>query len=173
MPIIRRCVPDYLCIATVLAPWGTQGELKVRIETDFPDRFSRLTRVYLGAEHLPFDFEGFRQLEGYGLLKLRGCDDRTSAERLRDMEVQIPLVEAMPLGPGEYYVYQIEGLAVWTEDGEPLGIIEEVLFTASNHVYVTQGPHGEVLIPALEGVVREVDLESGCMVVRLPPGLLD
>jgi 16S rRNA processing protein RimM len=89
------------------------------------------------------------------------------------MDVQIPLQEAMPLGPGEYYEHQILGLAVWTEDGDPLGAIEEVLLTGSNAVYVTHGPRGEVLIPALEDVVREVDLEAGRMIVRLPPGLLD
>lgn len=170
---VRRRIPEYLTIATVLAPRGIRGELKVRIETDFPERFALLTRVYLGPEHRPFDFEGFRQYKGHGLLKLKGCDDRTAAEGLRGMEVQIPLQEAMPLGPGEYYEYQIEGLAVWTEDGEHLGVVEEVLFTGSNAVYVTHGPRGEVLIPALKDVVLEVDLEAGRMVVRLPPGLLD
>jgi len=170
---VRRRVPEYLTIATVLAPRGLRGELKVRIETDFPERFARLTRVYLGPEHLPFDFEGFRQYRGHGLLKLKGCDDRTAAEELRGMDVQIPLEEAVPLGSGEYYVHQIEGLAVYTEDGAPLGVIEEVLFTGSNAVYVTHGPRGEVLIPALKDVVLEVDLEAGRMIVRLPPGLLD
>jgi 16S rRNA processing protein RimM len=170
---VRRRVPEYLTIATVLAPRGLRGELKVRIETDFPERFARLTRVYLGPEHLSFDFEGFRQYKGHGLLKLKGCDDRTAAEELRGMEVQIPLEEAVPLGSGEYYVHQIEGLAVYTEDGAPVGVIEEVLFTGSNAVYVTQGPLGEVLIPALRDVVLEVDLEGGRMIVRLPPGLVD
>jgi len=171
--VIRRHVPEYLTIATVLAPWGTRGELRVRIETDFPDHLVRLNRVYLGTEHQPFDFEGFRQHKGYGLLKLKGCDDLATAEKLRDMEVQIPLAEAMPLEPGKYYVYQIEGLAVYTEEGELLGIIEEVLFTGSNQVYVIQGPRGEVLIPALRDVVLEVNQEDRRMIVRLPLGLLD
>ena len=170
---VRRPVPEYLTIAVVLAPWGKEGEVKARIETDFPHRFTLLKRVYLGPELLPFELEGFRQHKGHVLLKLKGCDDRSAAAKLRGMAVQIPLAEAMPLGPDEYYVYQIEGLAVWTESGEPLGIIEEVLFTGSNEVYVTHGPRGEVLIPALKDVVLEVDLEAGRMIVRLPPGLLD
>jgi len=170
---VRRRVPEYLTIATVLAPWGVQGEVKVRIETDFPARFALLRRVYLGPEHQLFDLEGFRPHKRHGLLRLKGCDDRIAAQKLRGMAVEIPLAEAMPLGSDEYYVYQIEGLSVWTEDGDPLGIIEEVLFTGSNEVYVTRGPRGEVLIPALEDVVLEVDVEGGRMVVRLPPGLLD
>jgi 16S rRNA processing protein RimM len=170
---VRRRIPEYLTIATVLRPRGIRGELKVRIETNFPGRFARLTRVYLGPEYRPFDFESFRPHKGHGLLKLKGCDDRNAAERLRGMDVQIPLQEAMPLGPEEYYEHQIVGLTVWTEDDDPLGVIEEVLLTGSNAVYVTHGPRGEVLIPALKDVVLEVDLEAGRMIVRLPPGLLD
>ncbi len=169
---VRRRVPEYLTIATVLAPWGLKGELKVRIETDFPERFARLTRIYLGPEHEPFEFEGYRQHSGHGLLKLKGCDTRNAVEGLRGMEVQIPLDEAIPLPPGQYYVYQIEGLTVCTEAGEPLGTVKEVLFTGSNAVYLTHGPRGEVLIPALKDVVLEVDLEAGRIIVRLPPGLL-
>lgn len=171
--VVRRCVPEYLAIATVLAPHGVGGELKVRIETDFPERFALLTRVYLGPEHLPYDFEGFRLHAAHGLLKLKGCDDRTAAEKLRGMDVWIPLGEAMPLKPGEYYEYQILGLEVSTPGGEPLGVIRDVLYTGSNAVYVTQGPRGEVLIPVLKEVVLEVDLEGGRMVVQLPPGLLE
>jgi len=170
----RRSTPEYLAIATVLAPWGLRGDVKVLIETDFPDRFALLTRVYLGPKHRPYDLERFR-LHGKGcaLLKLRNCDDRDAAEPLRGMAVQIPLAEAMPLEPGEYYVHQIEGLTVWTEEGDSLGTVSEVVFTGSNQVYVTRGPRGQVLIPALKDVVLKVDLEAGRMIVRLPPGLLD
>jgi 16S rRNA processing protein RimM len=162
-----------LTIATVLAPFGIRGELKVRIETDYPQRFAHLARVFLGPEREPFEFEGFRMHQRFGLLKLKGCNSRTEAERLRDWEVCVPTEEAMPLPPGRYYTYQIEGLAVYTEDGEHLGNVEEVLFTGSNAVHVVQGPRGEVLIPALKDVVLEVNAEAGRMVVRLPPGLLD
>ncbi len=170
---VRRRVPEYLSIATVLAPHGVRGELKVRIETDFPERFQLLRRVYLGAELLPYDFEGFRPHQRSGLLKLKGCDDRNAAEKLRGLEVQIPIAEAMPLGPGQHYVYELLGLSVQAEDGEPLGILEEVLFTGSNAVYVARGARGEVLIPVLKDVVLSVDLEKERIVVRLPPGLLD
>jgi 16S rRNA processing protein RimM len=170
---VRRGVPQYLTIATVLAPFGIRGELKVRIETDFPERFAQLRRVYLGPNHKPFEFEGFRMHRAVGLLKLKGCDSRTEAEKLRDCEVQIPTEEAVPLPPGRFYTYQVEGLAVHTEEGEYLGIVEEVLFTGSNAVYVAQGPRGEVLIPVLKEVVLEVDVEAGRMMVRLPPGLVD
>ncbi len=170
---VRRRIPQYLTIATVLAPFGLRGELKVRIETDFPERFAQLARVYLGPNHEPFTFEAFRMHKSFGLLKLKACDSRDEADRLRGWEVQIPLQEAMPLPPGQYYTYQIEGLAVYTEEDEYLGTVEEVLATGSNAVHVVQGPLGEVLIPALADVILQVDLEAERMIVRLPPGLLD
>jgi 16S rRNA processing protein RimM len=170
---VRRRLAEYLTIGTVLRPHGVRGELKVRVETDFPERFALLSHVYLGPKHLPFELQSFRSLPKYGLLKLKGMDDRTAAEALNGMDVQIPVGEAMPLGPGEYYEYEIVGLEVWSVDGERLGVIEEVLLTGSNPVYVTLGPHGEILIPSLPDVVLEVNLESGRMTVRLPLGLLD
>jgi 16S rRNA processing protein RimM len=162
-----------MTIATVLRPHGVRGELKVRLETDFPERFAALSRVYLGPQYLPFELEGFRNLPQYGLLKLKGLDDRMAAQAVSGMDVQIPIDEAMPLGPGEYYEYQVLGLEVWSADGERLGVIEEVLCTGSNSVYVTQGPGGEIVIPNLPDVVLEVDLNGRRMTVRLPPGLLD
>jgi len=170
---LRHRVPEYLTIATVLAPWGVRGELKVRLETDFPERFSGLSRVILGEQHAIHELEGFRLHKSMGLLKLRGCDDRDKAEVFRGLEVQVPIAEAVPLPTGEYYEYQIQGLRVRTEDGEALGVVQEVLHTGSNAVLVTEGSRGEVLIPMLPHVVLEVDLEAGRMIVRLPPGLLD
>jgi 16S rRNA processing protein RimM len=170
---VRRPVPEYLTIATVLAPWGVRGELKVRIETDFPERFERLTRVYLGPEHLPFEFRGLRPHQTHGLLKLQGIDNPEDAGELRGMDVQVPVSEAVPLPQGHYYVYQIEGLAVWTVEGEFLGTVHEVLFPGANAIYLTRGPRGEVLIPKIEGVVQQVDLDAGRITVRLPRGLLD
>jgi 16S rRNA processing protein RimM len=86
--------------------------------------------------------------------------------------VQIPIEEAMPLGEDEYYVYQIVGLDVWTAEGEYLGRISEVLFTGANDVYVVQGEKGEILIPAIEDVVLEVDLDGGRLTVELMEGLI-
>ena len=142
------------------------------LETDFPERFKRLKRVYLGEKVTPFVLEGSRLHKGNALLKLGGCDDRDAAEKLRGQLVQIPIEEAMPLGDDEYYVYQIVDLDVWTAEGEYLGRISEVLFTGANDVYVVQGEKGEILIPAVEDVVLEVDLDGGRLTVQLMEGLI-
>jgi 16S rRNA processing protein RimM len=106
------------------------------------------------------------------LLKLAGCDDRNEAELLRDMLVQIPVEEAVPLENGEYYDFQIVGVKVETDNGEWLGQVTEVLETGANDVYLVRGPRGEVLLPAITDVVRELDMEARRMVVHLLPGML-
>lgn len=171
-PRAGRARPRYLVIGRVLRPWGTQGEVKVEIMTDFPDRFSLLRKVYLGPKAVPFNLERFRLHQGAALLKLEGCYDRTTAEKLCGQLVQIPLEEAMPLEEGEYYEHQIVGLAVWTVRGQYLGTVDEVIFTAANEVYVVRGEGREILIPAIEGVVLEIDLAQGRLIVELMDGLI-
>lgn len=142
------------------------------IETDFPQRFQRLKRVYLGEKAISFVLERSRLHKGHALLKLGGCDDRDAAEELRGQLVQIPIEEAMPLDEDEYYVYQIVGLDVWSTEGEHLGKVSEILFTGANDVYVVQREKGEILIPAVEDVVLEVDLAGGRLTVELMEGLI-
>lgn len=163
--------PEYLIIGRILAPRGLRGEVKVEILTDFPDRFALLDTVYLGEEHTPYTLEQVRRQKQLVLLKFAGLDTREAVEELRGLYVQIPIAQAMPLGPGEYYEHQILGLEVWTEQGRFLGRISEILVTGSNDVYVVSDGGKELLLPALRDVVREVDLGQGRMLVRLLEGL--
>lgn len=164
--------PRYLVIGRVLAPWGVRGEVKIAVLTDWPERFALLKRIYLGKELRPYLLERFRLHKDKAILKLGGCDSREAVERLRGQFVQVPVEEAMPLGEDEYYEYQIVGLSVWTREGEYLGQVREVLYTGANDVYVVRGEGREVLIPAIEDVVLEVNLEEGRIIVELMEGLI-
>jgi len=88
--------------------------------------------------------------------------------------VEIPVEDAVPLEEGEYYHFQLVGMHVTTEDGETLGDIVDV-FTApgANDVYVIHGSRGEILIPAIEDVVIDLNVAAGRVVIRPLPGLLD
>jgi 16S rRNA processing protein RimM len=157
---------------------GVRGELKVQILTVDARRFGLLEQVFIGLEDeepVAWLLEGYRLHMGRVLLKLRGCDDRTAAAAMRGYLVQVPREEAIPLEEGEYFEHQILGLEVWTAAGELLGEVVDILYTAANEVYVVQGPNlgrRELLIPAIEDVVLEVDLEAGRLVVELLEGLL-
>jgi len=173
----RTPEPRYLAVGRVLRPHGLRGELRVEIITDYPERLRQHVFFYLASPDSPevvrrYPVEGVRQHKGALLLKLGGCDDRDAAEGLRGMLVQVPLEDAVPLEEGEYYHFQLMGLRVETEDGQWLGQLVEVLSTGANDVYIVRGPRGELLLPAVDDVVRELDLASKRMVVRLMRGML-
>jgi 16S rRNA processing protein RimM len=142
--------------------------------TDFPERFDTIKVVYLGgalkAER--WQVTATRWHKDRVLLTLQGCEDRTSAERLRGLLVQIPIEEAMPLPEDEYYPHELIGLDVVTVEGEELGRISEVLFTNANDVYVVIGPRGQILLPAIADVIDRIDLDAGQMLVTLMEGLV-
>jgi 16S rRNA processing protein RimM len=121
---------------------------------------------------VPFTLDGVRLHKGAALLKLKGCHNRAAVEGLRGQLVLIPIEEAVPLEQDEYYAHQIVGLAVWTASGEYLGTVDEVISTGSNDVYVVQGEGQEILIPAIEDVVLEINLAQGRLLVELLEGLI-
>ena len=169
--------PRYLSVGQVLRPHGVRGELRVGIITDYPELLGQHAYFYLAHPDSPdathrYVVEGIRLHKKSLLLKLEGCDDRTAAEGLRGMLVQIPVEDAVPLEEGEYYHFQLVGVRVETESGEWLGQVVQVIKTGANDVYIVRGPRGEVLLPAIDDVVLDLDLESKRMMVHLLPGLL-
>jgi 16S rRNA processing protein RimM len=173
------CIPEprYVVVGRILRPHGIRGELRVGVITDYPERLGQQACFYLAPPDSPEEVQRYpvERLRWHGdalLLKLGGCDDRNAADELRGMLVQIPIEAAVPLEEGEYYHFQLVGVRVETESGEWLGQVVEVLATGANDVYVVRGPWGEVLLPAVDDVVCELDLELRRMVVHLLPGML-
>ena len=161
---------EFLVVGHVLSPWGGGGEVKIQVLTDFPDRFEPGRQVYFDGH--PLTIEGNRSHKGYFILKLNTIGDIEAASQLSGQDLEIPLSEAHPLPEGEYYRFQILGLEVFSNTGESVGRITDILPTGSNDVYVVPGPQGEVLIPATEDVVKSIDLENGRMVIEVIDGLL-
>lgn len=162
--------PERLIIGTVVGAFGVRGELKVQIETDFPERFETLERVFLCGQE--YRAERSRLHQGMALLKLCGVDDANRAEALRDCTVEVALADAVSLDENRYFLYQIEGLQVETVEGEALGTISEILQTGANDVYVVARPDGtEILLPAIKQVIKQIDLERGKLIVALLEGL--
>lgn len=155
-------------VGRVLTPHGVRGEIKVEPATDFPERFAPGSRLWLDGR--PYVVERSRAQGASLIVKLLGVDSRNDAEVLRAKR----LYAAEPFrieAEGLYYVHDIIGLRVETESGEALGEVEEVLATGSNDVYVVRGERGELLLPALDDVVKRVDTESRRMIVEVPPGI--
>jgi len=161
-----------VAIGRIVSPFGNKGELKVLPLTDFPERFLSMKRVRLslpdGTERTA-SVAGTRWHKAFLLLKIEGCDTISDAEALRDAHIVVSSEERVSLPQDSYYVDDIVGLRVLTEDGRDVGVIREVLQGPANDVYDT----GRHLIPALKQVVVKVDLEAGVMVIRPMPGMLE
>jgi len=159
-----------------VAPFGLAGELKVRLETDFPDRFARLKQVCirdLQNSARIYQIAGTRLHKGQALLKLQGVASIDDAEKLRNHLVQIRSYEAVRLPEHEFYIYDLIGCNVETVEGKLLGVLRQVLRTNNaNDVYVIGEGKEEILLPAITDVVRSVDLNDRKIVVSPTPGLL-
>ncbi|MEX2374511.1 MAG: ribosome maturation factor RimM, partial [Dehalococcoidia bacterium] len=87
---------------------------------------------------------------------------------------EIDEADVAPLPEGEYYIHDLIGLRVITLDGDELGILDDVLQTGSNDVYVVKRPgEKDLLVPAIDGVLGDIDLEAGTLVIIPVAGLLD
>jgi 16S rRNA processing protein RimM len=169
-------IPDgYIAIGRITTVHGIRGEVRVELHTDFPDRFEADIVIYVGEALTEFTIEVARPHKEQMLVKLDGVDTRNEAELLRGQWIFIPEEEAVPLEADTYWVHDIIGLHVQTEDGEALGIVDDVLFTGANEVYVIKsiGDGPELLLPATDEVVRSVDLDAHHIIVRLLPGMRD
>jgi 16S rRNA processing protein RimM len=162
-----------LAVGRVLRPHGVRGELKIEVLTDYPERLAELETVYIGESYQPHKVVSARPHKNAVLLKLQEYQDRNAAEELRDELVYVAREDAIPLEEDEYYEYQVEGLEVFTDKGDVLGEVVDVLTVPRGHdVLVVHGPVGETLIPMIEDVVVELDLDAGRMVIHPLPGLL-
>jgi 16S rRNA processing protein RimM len=160
----------FVAVGRVLGAWGVRGDLKVEPLAP-PAAFKPGRTVYLcGTE---YTIERSRRTERLLYLKLSGIDDRERAADERGRYVQVPEAALDPPGEDTYYWYQLIGLHVVSTAGEELGQITEIITTGSNDVFVVRGPRNELLIPAIDDVVREVDIPAARMLIEPIPGLLD
>ena len=162
--------PESLIVGRILAPWGIRGELKVEVLTDFPERFAPRKVVYLNTR--PLEIECCHPHKQHLVVKLATIDSVEDAEKLRGKDLTIPSSELSRLPEGQYYTFQIIGLDVLTTEGQYLGQVTDIMAMASNDVYIVEGKRGEVLIPAIEDVVKSIDLKKGEMVIEAIEGLL-
>lgn len=173
--------PDELLrMGYVVRAHGVRGAFKVIPETDDPSRFEKLEFVYLGrspAEARPVRVQQVQyQPTRRGLLVLLQVEtivDRDAAEALRGQGVYARAGDLPALEEGEFYLHDLIGLQVETEEGEVVGTVAEVLEMPAHLIYVVERPgRSQALIPGVEAFVRELDFERRRLVVRLIEGLL-
>ena len=157
----------------ILAAHGIKGEVKVKPITDNPRRYRKGNEIYIEKNAAMATVTAVRAAkDGVLIIKFSGVEDRDDAEKLRGSLLLVEETEVPRLPEGEYYIFQLEGMEVATEDGEVLGTLAEVITGGPNDVYRVRGAADSgILIPALKKVVIAVDTQKKTMAVRLPDGL--
>lgn len=161
--------PVFLAVGLIRRPHGVKGEVVMDVLTDFPERLVVGRRVYLGEAHRPTRIRSVRPADRAVLIAFEGFEDRDQVLELRNTYLYVRSDELPPLPEGEYYHHQLLGLQVVDAQGQGLGILVEILETGANDVYVVRSESGEeILLPAIEGVILEVDLEGRRLVANPP-----
>lgn len=166
-----------MIVGFIRKPHGVSGELKVSVESEEPERFFALERVFVSRR--PNDpsprqltVESVRFNKEEALIRFEEIAGREEAGALRQHWLFVTLEDALPLAADEYYSFQAVGADVMTDDGRWLGKVSSILETGANDVFIVQGEDGEVLIPDIDNVVLDVNIAEGKILVRLIDGLL-
>lgn len=163
-------------VGVIAGTHGIKGDVKVFPTTDDPKRFLKLKAVSItvrGREER-HTVSGVRFQGKFVILHLSGIENPEDARLYRTRSLMIDRSEAVKLPEGRYYIPDMLGLRVISEDGSELGRLTDVLQTGANDVYeVTLSDGRTVLIPAIRECILDVDPEGGTMKVHLLPGLLD
>jgi 16S rRNA processing protein RimM len=140
-----------------------------------PDMLGSLKEIFLKRQNQPIDLFKVKYINiaknGVFLLDLEGIEDLDSSGALIGSDVLVSQDKLEELSEGEYYWEDIIGLEVLTEDDRKIGRVESIFPTGSNDVYVVSGGEREILLPAIDEVIKKIDLEKGIVVVNLLDGL--
>ena len=167
---------EMLRVGVIPTTHGVRGEVKVYPTTDDAERFLELEEIWLdtGKERLPLKIQNVKFFKNMVILKFEGYDDINAVQAWRQKDLLVTREQAVELQEDEYFIGDLIGLHVEDEEGNALGVLRDVLETGANDVYLVSRPgEKDLMLPAIKDCIREVDLESGIMRVRVLPGLLD
>ncbi len=162
-------------VGKIVKPQGIRGEVKAKIITSFPEHFKELTTLYVDNNgYQAYSVDHVRISDRFVFIKFEGVDSRSDAEALRNMYLYIPEEELRELEADSFYVHDLIGVQVLSEQGRLLGRIKDVNSYAGNDVYTIEDDEGaEHMIPAIKDIVIDVDIQKKTMTIRLLDGLFE
>lgn len=168
---------DRFQVGVIASTHGLQGEVNVFPTTEDPTRFKKLKKVTLHTqrgEEIELDITSARFFKKFVIVKFKQFDNINEVEKFRGCELTIDRKDALKLEPGEYYCADMIGLKIFDEDGKELGTLTEILQTGANDVYemTLKDSEEKIYIPAIKDCVKEINIESGRIVIHVMPGLL-
>ena len=164
--------PVHLAIGFLRRPHGVQGEVIMDLHTDFPERVKPGRKVLVGEKYQPLTLDTVRPHADGLLVSFRGVDTPEDVGKYRNQWVYVKATEVPPLPEGQHYQYELIGLDVVDDKGNPLGKLIEILETGANNVYVVRDGAGkEILLPVIPSVILNRDMEHRLLTVHLLEGL--
>ncbi len=165
----------YLEIGQIVNTFGIKGMVKVVPFTDDIKRFDKLKNIYISNknEKKEYEIEEIKYHKNMVLMKLKGIETPEQANALRQSYLLVDREKEEPLEEGVYYIVDLIGLEVYTDENQLLGNVEDIFNTGSNDVYVIKNKEGkQILLPGIPDVIKNVDLQNKKIIVHLIPGLI-
>ncbi len=167
---------DLLRVGVIANTHGIRGEVKVFPTTDEKERFKDLKKVILdmGKEQKVLEIQSVRFFKNLVILKFKGIDNINDIEMYKGKDLLVTREDAVPLEEGEYFIADLLDLDVYSDEDEKIGVLYDVMQTGANDVYVVKTEEGkEILLPAIDECILDIDLEENRMTVHIMEGLLD
>lgn len=164
-----------LQVGVISSTHGIRGEVKVFPTTDDVKRFKKLKQVILdtGREKLSLEVESVKFFKQFVILKFKGIDNINDIEKYKGKSLLVDREHAVKLRKDEYFIADMIGMDVFTENNEYFGVLKDVLETGANDVYIIEmQDKKEVLVPAIKQCILNVDIENRKMVIHLLEGLV-
>ena len=165
----------YLEIGQIVNTFGIKGMVKVKPFTDNIERFNNLEKIDIKNKsgQTEYKIQEIKYHKNMVLIKFEGIENPEQADLLRNSYLIVDRETEEPLEPGRYYIVDMIGLDVFTDDNEYLGKLEDIYNTGSNDIYVVKNELGkQVLLPAIEDVIKNIDMDNKKVIVHLIPGLV-
>ena len=166
---------EYFEIGQIVNTFGIKGEVKVNAFTDDLERFEELKSIYIvkNKQLLEFEIENIKYQKNLVILKLKNIEDMNMAEKYKGCYLQIHRKDARKLPKDTYFIADIIGSEVITDDGKKLGKVDDIYNTGSNDIYVVKDELGkQILLPSIKEVILDIDVEKQIVTVHLLDGLI-
>ena len=166
---------EFLEIGQIVNTFGIKGMVKVKPFTDDITRFDDLKRVYVESNKTKkeYEIEEVKYHKDMVLIKFRGIDKVEEAELLRNSYLKVNRNEEPSLEDGTYYIVDLLGLDVYSDEGNLLGKVDDIFNNGSCDIYAVKDEFGkQLLLPAISDVIKEINLEEKRIVVHILKGLI-
>lgn len=166
---------EFLEIGQIVNTFGIKGMVKIKPFTDDINRFDDLEKIYIEKNNnkKEYEIEEVKYHKGMVLMKLKGVNTPEKAELLRNYYLKVKREDEPELEEGTYYIVDLIGLDVYSDDGKLLGKLDDIFNTGSNDIYVIKDELGkQILLPAISDVVKDINLEEKKIIVHILNGLI-